>query len=134
MFPATAASQNQAALEEAPFSGIVFYFQAHQGWGKDGKAQAVFGRGDPRDKAEGKKGQAQEPRPFKQVMGGFQLQTDGTGFPGVGMAQVGKDKAPCKNRGKDHKGRQNDEQKLFLRQPNHKCYYRTKKPIMQPSF
>jgi hypothetical protein len=85
--------------EEAPFSGIVFYFQPHKGLGNKGKIQRVLNNADPRDKIENKGKQAGASEPFKQAVGGFQLQTDGAGFPGVGMAKVGKDEAPRKNRG-----------------------------------
>jgi hypothetical protein len=132
MFPTTAAFQNQPGFGRSSVSGIVFYFQANQGLGNRGNPQAFFCRGYPRDKAEDKAGQAREPQPFKQAMGGFQLQTDGAGLPGVGMAKVGKDEAPRKNRGNGQTGSQNDKRKLFLRQLNHECYYKTKKSIMQP--
>jgi hypothetical protein len=38
-------------------------------------------------------------------VGGFQLQADGTGFPGVGVVEVGKDEAFRKKSGEDQAGR-----------------------------
>jgi hypothetical protein len=113
-------------------SGIVLCFESDEGWGDNGKPQPVFYRGGPQDKAERRGKQDNAPQSLKQIAGGFQLQAHGTGFPGVGMAKVGKDEAPRKNGGKDYTGRQKNKWKSFLRQPNHSVIIIGKNPFVQP--
>jgi hypothetical protein len=63
------------------------------------------------------------------MAGGFQVQADGTGFPGVGMVKVDKDEALRKKGGKRHAGRQNDERTSLVRQHTHRMLLYGKKLV-----